>query len=124
MYWNISNVPTAWQDTVLDNVDDPPVSVFAPAAYGMSDAALSPAITAAGLKIRIALASAIPGNRPVRLLVYAANGVKVIDSKTEAHRGDRSVDMGRLANLQAAGIYPCSITIGDKRFITVLAVGK
>ncbi len=125
MYWNISNVPATWKDTVLDAVDDPPVSVHSAAvSFGKSNVSVEPVVTASGFGLRIKFAAALPGDMPLHIRLVNAKGEAVMDVKGGARRGERTVASGGLTTTPAAGLYIGIISIGTERFITSMVVGK
>ncbi|MBN1307514.1 MAG: glycoside hydrolase family 127 protein [Chitinispirillaceae bacterium] len=124
MYWNISNVPSTWQDTVLDEVDDPPVSVDPAPFSGRSNAATAYRAASSGFRLLIRFSAALPGERPLHVRVCNAKGVKIMDLKGTAHKGDRSAETGASVTVPSAGLYICIVSIGGDRFSTPVVVGR
>jgi uncharacterized protein len=120
MYWNIADVPPAWQDTILDNIDDPPAAIAAPDACGKPS--IVSRITASKANVRLYFTAALPYDRPLHILSYTARGALVMDVRAVVHKGDRYVEMGRSDSMPAAGIYPCIISIGNKRCTTIMVI--
>jgi len=116
MYWNISNVPANWQDTVLDAVDDSPMSIADNSCGERLFSAIIPLASLTKSRIRISFLSAFQNETPLNIRLFNAKGVIVWDCKGMAHRGDRSVKVRGPRTALPAGIYRCVISAGALRF--------
>jgi hypothetical protein len=112
MYWNISNVPADWRDTVLDAVDDSPMSIVAISSGEHAFSASIPSVSLTKSRIRVSFLSGFHYETPLRIRLFTARGVMVWDCEGMAHKGDRSVEVRQPGTVLSTGIYRCVISAG------------
>jgi uncharacterized protein len=124
MYWNISNVPANWQDTVLDGVDDSPVAIAAISHGEHGVSASIPSVSLTGSRIRISFPYAFQNETRLHSRIFNVKGVIAGDCKGIAHAEDRSVELRRPNTALPAGIYWCDISAGALRFTVSMILEK
>jgi uncharacterized protein len=115
MYWNISNVPADWQDTVLDAVDDSPMSTDNISYGEYTFSTSNPLVSLTKSRIRISFPSPFQNETPLTIRLFTAKGAIVWNCKGMAHRGDRSVEVRQPRSALSTGIYRCVISAGAFR---------
>jgi hypothetical protein len=124
MYWNISNVPANWQDTILDAIDDPPTAIDNDAFGEDAARAMRPSFSLTKSGTRISFSLALKGETPLHIRLFDTRGAVVWDCKGAAHRGDRSVELRKPIAALSAGTYIGVISAGAVRFTTRLMVER
>ena len=122
MYWNVTNVPANWQDTVLDQVNDPPVSVMTPMEYQRSGIAV-PAIKIFRSQVRISFASPFKNVLPLHVQIFNVQGSRIADLAGTVYNGECSV-LWQQKTALPAGFYMCTITAGPWEYRVSLVSGK
>ncbi|MBN1127545.1 MAG: glycoside hydrolase family 127 protein [Chitinispirillaceae bacterium] len=113
LYWNVTNIPANWQDTVLDTQDDPPVAIH-PASSILKSLEAAPMVTIHHSQIRISFSSSFADALPLRAQFFNAKGAKIADLKGMLHKGARSVFLSNKKPASTSGVYMYIIVAGSR----------
>jgi hypothetical protein len=124
IYTKISNIPSSWNDTILDEQDDPIyASDTAFAGTGTlggnrfsRDKSASVKILPGKTLMTVTLPSISSADRRMRLRIFTTAGALVLDDVQQLPDGVNSLSLGK-KSVFPTGVYVSIITLGTHRFI-------
>jgi hypothetical protein len=121
LYWNVTNIPANWKDTVLDTQDDP-VNVVETSLLEHKSA--GPVLSLSGSRIAVTFGAPVEKGEQLRVRLFNARGVNISDLRTSVRQGERSLSLRHRASVLPAGIYACVVDVGDQRYRSHIACSR